>query len=207
MLPTRTRGEVNDANESIKYVEDDNSSTYGGTDTPTRPMHDVSYVHDFPARSTRPGLTPNGRVRGGAMLVLDDDAHSPIAFSAGLPGGVQLSQLPDPRCVREAMAAPDAEGWRDTPWTGKCKTSSRTTSTDWCRTRAACGPSDSVGYSILGVSLHGPMLANADNQASIALGKNPVFHDCSKHVDIKSPHARPRQSRRRSSSTTSRWIC
>ena len=47
------------------------------------------------------------------MLVLDDDAHSPIAFSAGLPGGIQLSQLPDPRSVREAMAAPDAEGWRD----------------------------------------------------------------------------------------------
>ena len=50
---------------------------------------------------------------GGAVLVLDDIAHSPIAFSAGLPGGIQLSQLPDPRSVREAMAAPDAEGWRD----------------------------------------------------------------------------------------------
>ena len=47
------------------------------------------------------------------MLVLDGDAHSPIAFSASLPGGVQLSQLPDPRSVRELMSAPDAEGWRD----------------------------------------------------------------------------------------------
>ena len=47
------------------------------------------------------------------MLVLDDDTHSPIAFSASLPGGIQLSQLPDPRSVREAMAAPDVEGWRD----------------------------------------------------------------------------------------------
>ena len=46
------------------------------------------------------------------MLVLDEAAHPPIAFSAGLPGGIQLSRLPDPRNVREAMAAPDAEGWR-----------------------------------------------------------------------------------------------
>ena len=47
------------------------------------------------------------------MLVLDNDAHSPIAFSAGISSGVQLSQLPDPRSVREAMAALGAEGWRD----------------------------------------------------------------------------------------------
>ena len=47
------------------------------------------------------------------MLVIDDDAHAPIVFSAGLPGRIHLSQLPDPRTVREAMAAPDAEGWRD----------------------------------------------------------------------------------------------
>ena len=37
----------------------------------------------------------------------------------------------------------------------------------------------------LGVSLHGLMVVNADNQGSIALVKNPVFHDCSKHIDIQ----------------------
>jgi hypothetical protein len=37
----------------------------------------------------------------------------------------------------------------------------------------------------LGVPLRGPMVVNADNQGSIALAKNPVFHDCSKHVDIQ----------------------
>ena len=36
-----------------------------------------------------------------------------VAFSAGLPNGIQLSSLPDPRTVREAMAAPDADGWKD----------------------------------------------------------------------------------------------
>jgi hypothetical protein len=39
--PTRARGELNDANESIEYVEDDDSSTDGGADTPTRPRHVV----------------------------------------------------------------------------------------------------------------------------------------------------------------------
>ena len=73
----------------------------------------MSYVPDLPVRSTRPGLTPDGRVRGGATLAVDDDAHSPIVFSANLLGGIQLSQLPNLRSVREAMAAPDAEGWRD----------------------------------------------------------------------------------------------
>src|SRR5258708_36996647 len=37
----------------------------------------------------------------------------------------------------------------------------------------------------LGVSLQGPMVVNADNQGGIALAKNPVFHDCSKHIDIQ----------------------
>ena len=47
------------------------------------------------------------------MLTLDGNSHSPIVFSAGLPGGIQLSQLPDLRSVHEAMATPDAEGWKD----------------------------------------------------------------------------------------------
>lgn len=37
----------------------------------------------------------------------------------------------------------------------------------------------------IGVELWGPMVVNADNQGSIALTKNPVFHDHSKHVDIQ----------------------
>ena len=46
------------------------------------------------------------------MLVLDEAVDPPVAFSAGLPGGIQLSRLPDPRNVREAMAAHDADGWK-----------------------------------------------------------------------------------------------
>ena len=46
------------------------------------------------------------------MFFLDDNAHYPIAFSASLQGGTLLSQLPDSRSVREAMAVSDAEGWR-----------------------------------------------------------------------------------------------
>ena len=42
----------------------------------------------------------------------------------------------------------------------------------------------------LGVSLHGPMVVNADNQGSIALAKNPVFHDRSKHIDIQYHYTR-----------------
>ena len=42
----------------------------------------------------------------------------------------------------------------------------------------------------LGVSLHGLMVVNADNQASIALAKNSVFHDRSKHVDIQYHYTR-----------------
>ena len=75
-----------------------------------RLTHGVSHVPNFLARSTHSGLKHD---RGGAMLVLDDAAHLPTAFSAGLPGGIQLLQLPDPRNVREAMAAPDADGWKD----------------------------------------------------------------------------------------------
>jgi hypothetical protein len=77
-------------------------------------MHDILYVPDFLARSTRSGLTRDGRVREGGMLVLDDGGHSSTAFYAGLLGGMQLSPLPDPCSVREAIAASDAEGWRDT---------------------------------------------------------------------------------------------
>ena len=36
-----------------------------------------------------------------------------------------------------------------------------------------------------GVLLQGPMVVNADNQTSIALAKNPVFHDRSKLIAIQ----------------------
>jgi len=75
--------------------------------------NDVTLVPDYPAGSTRSGLTRGGEVEeGDAMLTLEGESH-PVAFSAGLPNGILLSRLPDPRSVREAMAAPDAEGWKD----------------------------------------------------------------------------------------------
>ena len=42
----------------------------------------------------------------------------------------------------------------------------------------------------LGVPLHGPMVVNADNQGSIALAKNPIFHDRSRHIDIQYHYTR-----------------
>jgi len=48
------------------------------------------------------------------MLNLDEATHPPIAFSAGLPGGIHLSHLPDPRSDRwkgaidQEMANPKA---------------------------------------------------------------------------------------------------
>jgi len=75
--------------------------------------NDVTYVPDYPAGSTRSGLTRGEDVdEGDAMLTLEGDSR-PVAFSAGLPNGILLSQLPDPRSEREAMAAPDTVGWRD----------------------------------------------------------------------------------------------
>ena len=52
---------------------------------------------------------------GDALFVVDDGEgidYSPIAFSAGLPGGIHLLQLPDPQSIREALAAPNADGWK-----------------------------------------------------------------------------------------------
>jgi len=65
-------------------------------------VHDVAHVPDFPSKSLRSGRK---RDEGGGDKVQ-------VAFSAGIPGGIQLSSLPDPRTVHEAMAAPDADGWR-----------------------------------------------------------------------------------------------
>ena len=62
---------------------------------------------DYPTRSTRSGLMRNGGGGGGStMLTLDEATHPPIAFSAGLPGGIRLSQL-------RVDAAPDADQWKE----------------------------------------------------------------------------------------------
>ena len=37
----------------------------------------------------------------------------------------------------------------------------------------------------LGISVQDLMVVNADNQGSIALAKNPVFHNRLKHIDIQ----------------------
>ena len=58
------------------------------------------------------GPERNGGGGASAILVMDDECP-PFALSAGLPGGIQLAQLPDPRNVREAMAAPEAHKWKD----------------------------------------------------------------------------------------------
>ena len=105
------------------------SSDENDNDEPLRPRHDVAHVADYPMRSSQSslkrdgdrgasalGLKRSGGGGAGAVLVMDDECP-PDAFSAGLPGGIQLAQLLDPRNVREATAAPDAHKWKDA--TGK----------------------------------------------------------------------------------------
>jgi len=92
-----------------------------------QPIHDVTHVPDYPERTLRSGRRrrtwdgsiaglERGRDGGGDALFVADDGegvdYSPVAFSARLPGGIHLSQLPDPRSVREALEAPDAE-WKE----------------------------------------------------------------------------------------------
>ena len=75
---------------------------------PPQPQFDMSHVLDYPLKMTCLGFKHNGwrganisglkHNRGGgasAMLVIHDD-YPPVAFSAGLPNGIQLAQLPDP---------------------------------------------------------------------------------------------------------------
>ena len=54
--------------------------------------------------------------------------------------------------------------------------------------RSPCGWPDFLAS--LGVSVQGPVVINADNQGSIALARNPVFHDRPKHIDIQYHFAR-----------------
>jgi len=110
----RAQAEPADIDEDEKD-EDADDGPDEDADPPARLIHDVSYVPSYLSKSTRSDLIRSGGGGGnGAMLSLDEAAHSLIAFSTGLPGGIQLSQLPDPRSVREAMASPDVEGWKDT---------------------------------------------------------------------------------------------
>ena len=92
-------------------------------DNPPQPRFNVSHVPDYPLKTTCLGFKHNGgrgadisglKCNGGGgastMLVIHDD-YPPVVFSAGLPDGIQLAQLPDPQNVCEAMAAPDADKW------------------------------------------------------------------------------------------------
>ena len=81
-------------------------------EVPATLLHDIAGVPDFPERSLR-----SGRVRAAAGS--SDDRAEPggvsndsVAFSAGLPGGIRLFDLPDPSSVREALASPDADVWQ-----------------------------------------------------------------------------------------------
>jgi len=46
------------------------------------------------------------------MSIFDEAPRPPIDLLVGLPSDIQLSKLPDLRSVREAMASPDADGWK-----------------------------------------------------------------------------------------------
>jgi len=119
--PTRARGEQVsciyraslDKPADIDEDEEDEDANNGSdedADSPARLIHDVSYVLSYPSKSTRSVLIRNGR-GGGNSAMLDEAMHLPIAFSAGLPGGIQLSQLPDPCSTRDATTSPDTDGW------------------------------------------------------------------------------------------------
>lgn len=78
------------------------SSNSGSSDN--CPMHNIVHVLDFLKRSLHSGHTHSEP--GGDMCNM--------AFSAHLPSGIELSQVPDPCSVHEAMVASDATGWVDT---------------------------------------------------------------------------------------------
>ena len=101
--PSAQQAPIPDESESA-----DTLTSSDEDDGPPQPQFDVSYVPDYPLKMTRLGFKRNGgrgantsgleRNRGGGastMLVIHDD-YPPVAFSAGLPNGIQLAQLPDP---------------------------------------------------------------------------------------------------------------
>ena len=81
-------------------------------EVPTTLLHDIARVPDFPEHSLG-----SGHVR--ATAGSSDDRAEPggvpngsVAFSEGLPGGIRLSDLPDPHSVREALASLNADAWQ-----------------------------------------------------------------------------------------------
>ena len=116
--PSAQQAPIPDESESADTLTSSNED-----DSPPQPRFDMSYVLDYPLKTTCSGFKRNGgrgadisgleRNGGGgasAMLVIHNN-YPPVVFSAGLPDGIQLVQLPDPQNVHEAMAAPDADKW------------------------------------------------------------------------------------------------
>jgi hypothetical protein len=106
--PMQACGESSTTNEDDESEED--------AESPARPTQDVSCIPDFPARSTRSGLTRNGGGCSGAILVLDDAAHPPIAFRLVFLAGFTSRNCPTPAtCAREWQHPMPMTGRR--PWT------------------------------------------------------------------------------------------
>ena len=100
--------------------------------------HDVSFMPNYPLRSTQSSLGRNWGT-GSAILAAGDTNYPPIAFSSGLRCGFQVSRLPDSRNVHQMM-----DGWEQ--WTGTCNISSTTISVSY-PTRSWYSHSDSAGCS------------------------------------------------------------
>ena len=93
-----------------------------------RPIHNITHVPDYLEWTLRSGqgagwggsiagLERSGDGGGDALFIADDGEGvdcSLVTLSAGLPGGIHHSQLPDPQSRREALEAPDADGWKET---------------------------------------------------------------------------------------------
>ena len=107
------RGATGTANGNDSDDNDSNGDSSPFTMSPMCPTTPPGpYARDVCALAQ--GMADLNEVdEGGTMFSEKKTDFHPAAFSAGLPGGIQLSQLPDPRNVREAMAAPDADGWRE----------------------------------------------------------------------------------------------
>lgn len=77
-------------------------------------LHNVAGVPGFPEHSLRSGqvCTANGTGSPSSSSKPGGVMDDPVAFSAGLPGGIWLSDLPDPLSIHEALASPDANTGR-----------------------------------------------------------------------------------------------
>ena len=94
----------------LPLLDNEDLTVFGGL------PHNVAAIPDFPVRSLCSGHVCSVEIadkpsedllqHGGVSL------GGPVAFSAGLPGGIQLSNLPDPHSVCKAMASPDSDNWK-----------------------------------------------------------------------------------------------